>query len=53
MGGLKRWMLVVLIACQAIGVAQTGDAAMATEQARMAQKQFELGVAQKDYPLFR
>lgn len=32
---------------------QEGDAAMAIEQARIAQKQSELGIAQKDYPLFR
>jgi hypothetical protein len=28
-------------------------AAMAIEQARIAQKQSELGIVQKDYPLFR
>jgi hypothetical protein len=32
---------------------QEGNAAMAIEQARIAQKQSELGIAQKDYPLFR
>jgi len=32
---------------------QEGNAAMAIEQARIAQKQCELGIAQKDYPLFR
>jgi predicted nuclease with RNAse H fold len=30
-----------------------GNAAMAVELARFAQKQSELGIAQKDYPLFR
>lgn len=32
---------------------QEGHTAMAIEQARIAQKQAELGIAQKDYPLFR
>lgn len=32
---------------------QEGNVAMAIEQARIAQKQSELGIAQKDYPLFR
>lgn len=32
---------------------QEGNAAMAIEQARIAKKQSELGIAQKDYPLFR
>jgi hypothetical protein len=32
---------------------QEGDRAMAVEQARIAQKQAELGIAQKSYPLFR
>jgi len=32
---------------------QEGNAAIAIEQARIAQKQCELGIAQQDYPLFR
>jgi hypothetical protein len=32
---------------------QEGNAAMAIEQARIAQEQSELGIAQKDYPQFR
>lgn len=32
---------------------QEGNTAMAVEQARIAQKQSELGIAQKSYPLFR
>jgi hypothetical protein len=32
---------------------QEGDAASAIEQAHIAQKQAELGIAQKSYPLFR
>jgi hypothetical protein len=31
---------------------QEGNAAMAIEQARIAHKHSELGIAQKDYPLF-
>ncbi|MBI3528554.1 MAG: hypothetical protein HY067_11370 [Betaproteobacteria bacterium] len=32
---------------------QEGDTTMAVEQARIAQKQSELGIAQKSYPPFR
>ena len=32
---------------------QEGNVATAIEQARIAQKHSELGIAQKDYPLFR
>jgi hypothetical protein len=32
---------------------QAGDGARAIDQARIAQKQAELGIAQKGYPLFR
>lgn len=32
---------------------QEGDTAMAVEQARIAQKHSELGIAQKSYPLLR
>jgi hypothetical protein len=32
---------------------QEGDRAMAVDQARIAQKHAELGIAQKSYPLFR
>jgi hypothetical protein len=32
---------------------QEGNAAMAVEQAHLARKQAELGIAQKSYPLFR
>lgn len=38
---------------RARGALREGDAAMAIEQARIAQKQAELGIAQKGYPLFR
>lgn len=32
---------------------QEGDRAMTVDQARIAQKHAELGIAQKSYPLFR
>lgn len=47
MHGFKRWIVVALLDLQ------EGSAAMALELARFAQKQSELGIAQKDYPLFR